>query len=385
MRPRILLAITVYNGWAFVPRCIDSARRIDASVADVDILVLDDASPAPGFSADLMAFCAERGVGYYRTPRNLGIVRNVNLGLLRAVSDGYSHVIISNSDVIYPANAVTGMLAVLNSDSSIGSVTAWSNNVSVFSLPNADPDRFLGDQDVVDWVSASLNGLYGASALDVPAGISFCILIPTDVVRRVGLMDTIYGRGYCEETDWTLRSLAAGYRIALSPGVFVYHSGRGSTVDAGLVTGGHTTVPENEAIIDLRYPLFRSQVSGFLASDLLSNAHADATERIVRDATRQFGWHLALTWLGAARPIPEVVTCVADVDGRDSQITFRFRGFEHPLDISEGDDPMEAILTFAGGPPSQVLHTGAGRAGRALASRFGINDVDAWPAYPVTV
>ncbi len=39
---------------------------------------------------------------YYCTPRNLGIPRNVSLGMLTAVKRGYDYVVISNSDVLYP-------------------------------------------------------------------------------------------------------------------------------------------------------------------------------------------------------------------------------------------------------------------------------------------
>ena len=51
MKPRVLHVITVYNGRAFVPRAIESALRIDQSVADIDVLILDDASPEPEKSA----------------------------------------------------------------------------------------------------------------------------------------------------------------------------------------------------------------------------------------------------------------------------------------------------------------------------------------------
>ena len=178
------------------------------------------------------------------------------------MQQGYDYVIISNSDVIYPRNLLTQMLRAVG-PRGVGSVTAWSNNVSMYSLRNDDPDRFLADQERVDWISETLAGHYQDAVLDIPAGISFCILIPTAVVRDVGVMDPVFGRGYCEETDWSLRSLEAGYRVALATGTFVYHAGRGSNLDAGLVTSRHTSVPDNEAIIDLRYPDFRDQVRAF--------------------------------------------------------------------------------------------------------------------------
>ena len=225
-KPRVLLAITVYNGAAFVPATLRSAARLNQDAAQVDVLVLDDCSPAPGFSTEVATLCAELNIRYYRSPRNLGIPRNVNLGLLTALKDGYDYVIISNSDVLYPAALVEGLLAAAEHDQ-VGSVTAWSNNVSLYSIPNSDPDRFLSNQDVVNDVSRSLDEQYHGVAMDIPAGISFCLLVPTPVLREVGLMDPVFGRGYCEETDWSLRSRQArlpdrsrarGIRIPLRSG-----------------------------------------------------------------------------------------------------------------------------------------------------------------------
>ena len=288
--PRILFAITVYNGREVVFDCLQSAAAMAPKETTVDILVLDDASPDPGFSEEVEAACTDLGIGYYRSPRNLGIPRNVNLALLRALEAEYDYVVVANSDVLFCHELTDLMVTVAKTDSSIGSVTAWSNNVSIYSIPSTDPDRFLGNQETVNWVAQSLRGNYGSAAVDIPAGISFCILIPTPVLKEVGLMDPIFGRGYCEETDWSLRSKTLGYRVTLAPSCFVYHRGQVSNSAAGVLPTGHGTVPENEDIIDLRYPFFRQQVSAFVNSDILTSLHEDAVAKLIRNAVDEWGY-----------------------------------------------------------------------------------------------
>lgn len=335
-RPRILHCITVYNGRAFVPAAIESALRLDKSDADIDVLVLDDASPEPGWSHELAAFCRERGVLYYRTPRNLGIPRNVSLGMLTALKRGYDYVVISNSDVLYPSTLMSAMLPVARQPG-VGSVTAWSNNVSIYSLPNLDPNKHLKEQGVVDWLHATLNGHFGDAAMDIPAGISFCIMIPIEVVKEVGIMDPCFGRGYCEETDWSLRSLAAGYRICLAPGTFVFHHGRGSNLDAGIVSPNATTVPSNEAIIDLRYPQFRQQVAAFIHSGILARAHEDALTHIVRSAAQQFGYSLEVGWVARDGDDENNVRVCLSPDGYSSSAQVAFRGFHLVIPFDPAD------------------------------------------------
>jgi GT2 family glycosyltransferase len=380
-RPRILLAITVYNGREFVPRAIESAARLrDHPDYDLDVLLLDDASPEPGFSDELEGWCRDAGVECYRTPVNLGIPRNVNLGLLRAMDAGHDHVIIANSDVIFPANLIERLLAVVATDERIGSVTAWSNNVSMYSLPNDEPDLFLSDQGVVDWVSASLAGEFGTAAVDVPAGISFAILIPRRALMDVGLMDPVFGRGYCEETDWSLRSLAQGWRVVLAPSAFVYHQGQGSNVAAGLVAGGHSTVPENEAVIDLRYPLFRSQVQAFAGSDILPMAHKHAIRRLVRDGAAQYGWRLDLGWLAPMNDDGTVVRCTVEPAGDAPLVQVSFLGFHTELAL-DTEEPLQGLLEFFGGPPQDV---GVGDRGELAARLFRelVGDVADGYRYP---
>lgn len=382
-RPRVLFCVTVYNGEAFVARTLESALRIDTEVADIDVLVLDDASPAPGFSERLSKHCEKIGVGYYCTPRNLGIPRNVSLGMLAAVDGDYDYVVISNSDVIYPRNLVTQLLRASDQEG-VGSVTAWSNNVSMYSLPNEDPDAFLADQERVDWVSGLLADHYGDAVMDIPAGISFSILIPTEVIKDVGVMDPVFGRGYCEETDWSLRSLAAGYRICLAPGTFVYHQGRGSNLEAGLVSADLTTVPENEAIIDLRYPLFRTQVDAFAAGGVLTKAYADATEAIIRNTGRQFGYSVHIGWLPpAAARRGDVVHVQVAPDG-GPEVNMRALGFETTLEL-DAQDLASELRDFFGGDPVEVNLAERGTAAATFASAFGSGVTSRAGNYPSRV
>jgi GT2 family glycosyltransferase len=356
-RPRVLFAVTVYNGADVVPWCLRSAATAASrsDKTDCDVLVLDDASPDPGFSQQVEGLCAELGIQYYRSPRNLGIPRNVNVGLMTAVHRGYDYVIIANSDVLFGAGTIDRMMEVMSSDERIGSVTAWSNNVSIYSLPNDAPDTNLANQGVVDWISDTIAEEFGPSAVDIPAGISFCILIPTAVLKTVGLMDPVYGRGYCEETDWTLRSQALGYRIVLAPSAFVYHRGQASNRDAGLLASGHTSVPAHERIVDLRYPLFREQVNGFINSEILDLLWNSARRAILTRAAGEMGYevHLGLLNPGTEAASGPLVT-FERLYGSLIPVA-RFRGFRMELPGSApGGDLVGSITEFFGREPDSV-------------------------------
>lgn len=346
MKPRVLHVITVYNGRSFVPRAIKSAVEMDQSAAIVDVLVLDDASPEPGWSDELAAICENLGAHYYLTPRNLGIPRNVSLGLLTAVEKKYDYVTINNSDVIFPKNLISTLIECCKQDN-VGSVTAWSNNVSIYSIPNLDPDLFLSSQDTVDFVSASLAKKYSSTVVDVPAGISFCIMMPVEVVKHVGVMDPIFGRGYCEETDWSLRSLKMGYRVCLAPGTFVYHMGRGSNLAAGLVSGAHSTVPENETIIDMRYPEFRQQVSVFQATGEMELLKSNAIEYLLDEAAGQLGYAIVPEWV---RPSSEIDLPPVRIEIATSSspplLKFSYAGFQQVWHVDNNAIISKAVERF---------------------------------------
>ena len=182
---KYLLGILVYNGREVVPRCLESASRL---VSDrTSVVVFDDCSPSEGWGAEVAEMCQDRGIGYYCSPRNLGIPRNMSLLMKTAVEEGYDIVGLVNSDVVLPANLIETMDAAFDADSMIGSITPWSNNVSAFSLPMSDGGPEIADIDFVDRLATSLFAQHGGASMEVPTGVGYCLLVPTDVVRRVGV------------------------------------------------------------------------------------------------------------------------------------------------------------------------------------------------------
>ncbi|MGA8534281.1 MAG: glycosyltransferase [Candidatus Tumulicola sp.] len=323
-KPRVLHCITVYNDRSFAPQAIQSAARMETTSAECDVLVLDDTSPEPGSSEQLRDISTKLGANYYRSPRNLGIPRNTSLGLLAAAKNGYDYVTINNSDVLFPANLLTELLLAIR-DPNVGSVTAWSNDLSMYAITNDDPDC-LNDQGAVNWLGEMTSSLFSGRAIDIPGGSAFCVMIPTAVVTDVGIMDPVFDCGGNEETDWKLRSLEAGYRICLAPGAFVYHW-RDPAVTAGVISRRHAA-PKNEAIIDWRYPAFRSQLRKFRESDVLEPALRTLTKRIIDRAAREFGYAVDIGHRGSPLgPADDRVRIEVEIGPADVEVRARYKGF----------------------------------------------------------
>jgi GT2 family glycosyltransferase len=356
--PRVLLAILVYGGAEFVPACLQSAAGLRAGPNRVDVLVLDDCSPDEAWSADVERMCAALDIAYYRSPRNLGIPRSMNLALLRAKAGSYDHVIIANSDVVFPLNLATALVGVAEANPDAGSVTAWSNNVSIFSLPS--PDRtFLAQQDVVDWIAYQLEGEFAGAAAAIPTAVGFCMLVPTPVAARVGLFDPLFGRGYCEEVDWSRRAKGLGYRNLLSLSTFVFHHGGASTRAAGLLVGDSTTVAAHERIIDFRHAGYRAEVEVFERTQPLASAVERGSRAIVLAAARRWGYKVEATAIqvssGAGVPFlvrPDTPHLIA---------TGHFGGFATDIAVDDRADPAPAFLTSIGRPPERVILHDRGR------------------------
>lgn len=365
-RRRVLLTVLVYNGRSFVPRALASIARLRSTSAhDVDVLVLDDASPEAGWGDELASLCASLGIDCYRTPRNLGIPRNMSLALLRGESDGYDHTVILNSDLVVPSNMVDAMVEAAEWGQGgegadrrpTASVTAWSNNVSIFSLPNDDAERHLADEPTLDWVSAVLGEEFGNEPMVIPTGVGCCMLIPRAAIEAIGIFDPVFGRGYCEEVDWCRRAVDRGWQNVLATSTLVYHIGSATTRHAGLLLPGEQTVHVHEDIVDHRHPNYRGEVAQWKATGAIEAAITRAQRAIVRKAAIERGYVLEASWLHRTAD-PEMhpsehVRFVVEPDGERPLVEAVTQGFRSALPV-DGTGVLDAVAAFVGCSALQV-------------------------------
>jgi GT2 family glycosyltransferase len=366
-RTSVLVALLVYNGREFVPRALESLAALrkatdDRGVNLVDVVIFDDASPEPGWSETLAELCKSYAHGYYRSPRNLGIPRNMSLAMLRAEAANYDYVILLNSDVIVPANMVDSMVdaaaAAQRNGARVASITAWSNNASIFSLPNDNADRFLADQFIVDEVAESLAREFENEPLELPVGMGFCLGISVAAMKAVGVMDPVFGRGYCEEVDWCCRSTAAGWTHVLATNTFVFHMGSATTRLAGLLAPGEQTVQVNEAIIDERHLDYRQRVETWERGATLASVIDRARWRLVSDAAKDRGYVLEATWLPKKPPthsegLRDSVQVIVSPDGSGPLVQAHVDGFRVSIPVGHRGI-LHAVGDFLGVAPSEV-------------------------------
>ena len=378
---RVLVALLVYNGEELVTPCLRSLASVVPFPHSMDVLILDDASSAPGWSDRCHLMCEEFGFGYYRSPRNLGIPRNMNLGLLWTLERDYDAVILLNADTVVPSNLIPALIEPLRVADDVSSVTAWSNNASIYSLPNDRPGIFADAPHLVDWVSSIMEREFGGQTIVIPSGVGFCMAIPTLMIRRVGIMDPLFGRGYSEEIDWCLRSHSLGYRSLLAPSCFVYHAGSGVNKKEGLVGGANQLMSGNQDIIDVRYPLYSTQIDGYWASSLARDLGERGCRAIVTNGARELGYRLDVGWL-RRRPNDERTVCFrVDPAGDGLVITGSYLGCEWSFPVESGD-VVETLESVVGDPPQEVrIHDQGRRSAEVFAMVNGRSEIQLRPAY----
>nr|WP_255654984.1 methyltransferase domain-containing protein [Cohnella sp. REN36] len=201
---------------ALTRRCVESIRKHTPEGA-YELIVVDNASPdgtaewARG-QADIVLL-EQKG--------NVGFPRGCNLGAAAARGD---RLLFLNNDTVVTPRWLDNLLQALEHDDRVGAVgpltnfAAYGQAIPVNYRSMAEMERFADRHNV-----SSPERWERRLKL-----IGFCMLLKRSVWERVGPFEERFGIGNYEDDDWSLRAVAAGYRLYLCRDTFIHHEGHGT-------------------------------------------------------------------------------------------------------------------------------------------------------------
>jgi GT2 family glycosyltransferase len=165
-------------------------------------------------------------VTHLTSPTNLGFTGGANLGIRAAMREGFQNLLLLNND----ARLLPGALDELRRRMVPGVAAVCP------MIVDGRTGRVWSVGGRIGWCRGLTSGSFnGRDPRDVPShdwecdfGTAACLMIASDAVRQVGLLDDTYF-AYWEETDWCVRAARANLRIVACPRAKVEHDGGVST------------------------------------------------------------------------------------------------------------------------------------------------------------
>jgi GT2 family glycosyltransferase len=217
--PLISIVVLAYNQFdrTTLP-CLESLKSGFAD-ADIEFIVFDNASP-DGSGALAQEWCRQHpGIQFIQSDSNWGYAGGMNAAASHATG---RWLFLVNNDTEFPTHALDALKTVLRAAPSnmamIGPVTNAAGNGQRLYDPSKTKAQWL---ELGAWLNTHPTGLL----LPTYRCDFFCIAIRRDAWLALNGLDTIFGMGYFEDFDFSLRLREAGYEQAITEDVFVYHQG----------------------------------------------------------------------------------------------------------------------------------------------------------------
>lgn len=142
---------------------------------------------------------------------NKGFVRGMNQGI--AVSDA-PYVCLANNDLLFTRGWLEEIINIFQKYPQAGILNPNSNNLGArFSEKEISLEDFAGD----------LRSRYGGVFIEMPFCIGFCMVIKRDVINKIGVLSEDFYPAFFEDSDYSLRTVRAGYKIGMAKGSYVWH------------------------------------------------------------------------------------------------------------------------------------------------------------------
>jgi GT2 family glycosyltransferase len=261
--------VPVYKNWELTRQCLVALRAAVsmASTAqpgrDIYIHATNDCSPEAAVKENLEALCGELGAIYHQNDENLGFIRTVNNFMNSTEAD----VLLVNSDVILSRNCIDELITARERlGPHVASLTAFSNNATIFSYPRQIVENPVSSPDAIERIAEAFrSGSDAGSGVthQVPVSHGYLMYLSRTALNAVGVFDEYFGKGYGEEVDWAVRASLKGFEHHICTTAYAFHKGSASFgADARL-----NIIRNSNRIISDRYPFYDKMVQEFIYTD----------------------------------------------------------------------------------------------------------------------
>lgn len=212
------IVVPVYNAFDELKKLIASMEKANLS-SQTEIIFIDDCSTDANVSIFLQTLQTKYKI--LKNSKNLGFIKTCNRGIKQSKGD---IVVLLNSDTEIPDIFEQNILKCFKSDKNIAIASPLASHSGWWEIP-CSGDELISKARRIDAGSAHQYPPF------TPEGL--CLCCRKEILRQIGLLDEIFGKGYCEEDDLVMRAIITGYRTVLIDDLFILHKRHASFTSDG--------------------------------------------------------------------------------------------------------------------------------------------------------
>lgn len=240
-QPRVVIVVVNWNGLADTLACLEALSAL--AYPNARVVVVDNGSH-DGSPEVIEATWPH--VILLRNETNLGYTGGNNVGLRHAQAQGADYVWLLNNDALVTPNCLDILVRTAEAN-------PWTGLVApvIYDDARRDQIQFAGT-----WLDEepSAAAITTGGPRGLPVLVGTALLVKASVIASIGYLDERYF-AYCEDWDYSLRALAAGFEVVVEPAASVFHKGAGSL-------GLDSPIREHYMVRN-RYILWRSHLKGW--------------------------------------------------------------------------------------------------------------------------
>jgi hypothetical protein len=221
--PSVFIIIVNWNGYNDTLECVESLYKINYK--NYKVILIDNGSDTNEVDNICKRFPLSVVI---RSKENLGFSGGNNLGIEYSIKSGAEYVLLLNNDTVVEVDFLNNLVENIIKNDQVGIAVPkinfysnrniiWYAGGAISKLRGSGFTTGFGEQD-----SKYFENKY------VTFATGCCLLVRTDVIKKIGLMDEKYFL-YLEDLDYCLRNILAGYKILFVAQSKIYHKASIST------------------------------------------------------------------------------------------------------------------------------------------------------------